>query len=415
MADIFISYSKTDRAVAAALANELRSAGYSVWWDADLAPGEVSNDVIRRRIFATKATIVVWSATSIRSQWVNAEATLANQLGKLISVRVGSLSDVDIPLPFNTVHVAPISNRLAIASALSQRGVFSNHAAPSNAKEGRRRAALFILLLASTEVAAMALRADMDIVDFLKSRYWRTEHVPVKSAKPDLIEASGSRNIELRGSKNAQEESQKLPVVADSQAAPSDANNFVVAAPQTPDDAPGRKKASSVSEPLQTVSPFDVSANLLKDTVRLRDRIKFAEEKFALGNQATKSWDEQSLRVKSLIDSHDKQAAACEIAKQDLKRRVENGTPDVFLSDGKRHVAECDEARRRYRGMIASLETSVAKMRVTVDHIVENMNQLGTQQTEQLQRKKVLDQLIGATSSTVKNDIDAFTKKQLSH
>lgn len=199
-----------------------------------------------------------------------------------------------------------------------------------------------------------------------------------------------------------------LPGAALAQAPPQTAGNATIVGSEPPS---ARLGAGAAADP----GPRADGGKLREEMGKLDRRIKEAEEKIGLGKQASKSWDEQSDRVKNLIESHDKQAAACEIAKQDLKRRAENGTPEVFLSDGKRHVVECDEARKRYRGMIASLETSVAKMRVTVDHVIENINQLGNMQTEQLQRKKVLDQLIGATSSTVKNDIDAFTKKQLSH
>ncbi|MGO9743867.1 MAG: TIR domain-containing protein [Roseiarcus sp.] len=33
MADVFISYSKHDRAIAEALADYLRAEGFDVWWD----------------------------------------------------------------------------------------------------------------------------------------------------------------------------------------------------------------------------------------------------------------------------------------------------------------------------------------------------------------------------------------------
>lgn len=195
------------------------------------------------------------------------------------------------------------------------------------------------------------------------------------------------------------------------QAPPQTAGNATIVGNEPPLAAGKPGSGSVAADP----GPRAEGGKLREEMAKLDKKIKEAEEKLGLGKQASKSWDEQSARVKSLVDSHDKQAAACQLAKDDLKRRVENGTPEAFLTDGKRHVAECDEARKRYRGMIASLETALSKMRVTVDHVVENMNQLGKQQTEQLERKKVIDQLIGATSNTVKNDLDAFMKKNVGH
>ena len=46
MPDVFISYSKTDRAIAEALADDLRDRGVEVWWDYQLYAGDDFHDAI---------------------------------------------------------------------------------------------------------------------------------------------------------------------------------------------------------------------------------------------------------------------------------------------------------------------------------------------------------------------------------
>jgi len=47
MADVFISYSKADRAVAEALAADLKARSFDVWWDFELYAGDDFHDMIR--------------------------------------------------------------------------------------------------------------------------------------------------------------------------------------------------------------------------------------------------------------------------------------------------------------------------------------------------------------------------------
>ena len=101
MADVFISYSRDDRAHAETIAQALQAEGYSVWWDPDIRPGETWDAVIDRELHAAACVIVVWSATSIASKWVRAEATAADNRQVLVPVRLDATS---LPVPFNLIQ-----------------------------------------------------------------------------------------------------------------------------------------------------------------------------------------------------------------------------------------------------------------------------------------------------------------------
>ena len=45
MADIFLSYAREDLAVARQFASAFERAGFTVWWDQSLAPGEAFDHV----------------------------------------------------------------------------------------------------------------------------------------------------------------------------------------------------------------------------------------------------------------------------------------------------------------------------------------------------------------------------------
>lgn len=74
MADIFISYAREDREWVEKLAKALTGEGYTVWWDWDLLVGKRYRETIETELQTCKATIVVWSQHSVRSDFVRDEA-----------------------------------------------------------------------------------------------------------------------------------------------------------------------------------------------------------------------------------------------------------------------------------------------------------------------------------------------------
>jgi TIR domain-containing protein/YARHG domain-containing protein len=121
MVDIFISYSRDDRAEAEEVANFLSEKGYQVWWDADLVAGDVYREKIRSIIQDCKVAIVIWTESSIAKSWVLDEAGVASTAGKLIPVRADELAPEQIPYGFGQLQTVPLSDRGKLIDAVRRR------------------------------------------------------------------------------------------------------------------------------------------------------------------------------------------------------------------------------------------------------------------------------------------------------
>ncbi|MEM1133725.1 MAG: toll/interleukin-1 receptor domain-containing protein [Pseudomonadota bacterium] len=106
MTDVFISYTRSDRPLAHALAVAAAERGFSVWWDSELAAGEDFQAEIDQLLDQAKTVIVIWSDQSLASKWVKSEASRAFDRGVLTPVMVHSLQP---PVPFNTTHTHDLS------------------------------------------------------------------------------------------------------------------------------------------------------------------------------------------------------------------------------------------------------------------------------------------------------------------
>ncbi|MHA7819269.1 MAG: TIR domain-containing protein [Erythrobacter sp.] len=103
--DIFISYSRADRDRVTHIARGLEQAGYTVWWDRHIKPGQDFGQVIEEAINAAKAVVVVWSNHSVRSNWVRDEAQFGVQHDRLVPVMIDA---VNTPLGFGRIHAAEL-------------------------------------------------------------------------------------------------------------------------------------------------------------------------------------------------------------------------------------------------------------------------------------------------------------------
>ena len=97
MADVFISYAKTDRPLALKLAAMLEAEGWTTWWDTSLTIGDDFRNEIMTELGRARAVIVIWTDTSIKSDWVRSEAGRALADRKLIPVKLPHLVYEDLP------------------------------------------------------------------------------------------------------------------------------------------------------------------------------------------------------------------------------------------------------------------------------------------------------------------------------
>nr|HQU28100.1 toll/interleukin-1 receptor domain-containing protein [Nitrospirales bacterium] len=103
--DIFLSYARDDRDRVQLMARTLESLGWSVWWDRRIPTGKQFARVIEEQLDASRTVVVVWSKTSIQSDWVHTEAAEGLRRRVLFPIRI---DDVKIPLEFRRVQAADL-------------------------------------------------------------------------------------------------------------------------------------------------------------------------------------------------------------------------------------------------------------------------------------------------------------------
>ena len=82
-----------------------QTAGWSVWWDPEIVPGEEFDTLISRELAAARALVVVWSPASVDSRWVRGEARDAADRGVLFPVRFDNAKP---PIDFRAVQTTDL-------------------------------------------------------------------------------------------------------------------------------------------------------------------------------------------------------------------------------------------------------------------------------------------------------------------
>ena len=106
LADVFISYARTDQEIAANVAETLRSEGFDVWFDTRIYAGADWESLLMGTLASAKAVLVLWSERSVTRPWVLKEAMIAMETRRLVPVRI---DDCKVPAPFDSRQAAKMS------------------------------------------------------------------------------------------------------------------------------------------------------------------------------------------------------------------------------------------------------------------------------------------------------------------
>jgi len=105
MADVFVSYARSDKARVAPLVAAIEAKGWSVWWDPEIDAGQQFDDQIEAALKGARAVLVVWTPASAASRWVRGEAREAADRGTLVPVRFEGAS---LPMDVRAIHTTDL-------------------------------------------------------------------------------------------------------------------------------------------------------------------------------------------------------------------------------------------------------------------------------------------------------------------
>ena len=106
MSDVFLSYAREDATTARQLAEHFREEGWSVFWDREIPVGKIWEDTIEDQLSRATCVVVLWSAASIGSDWVRAEAAAAVDRGVLVPALIDRTSP---PVRFRIIQSADLA------------------------------------------------------------------------------------------------------------------------------------------------------------------------------------------------------------------------------------------------------------------------------------------------------------------
>lgn len=105
MSDVFLSYSHLDKDSAERIAKAFQYRGWSVFWDKDIPPGKTYDHFINEHLQKALCVVVLWSASSVTSDWVKEEAQQGMKRGKLVPILIEQVAP---PLGFGRIEAAEL-------------------------------------------------------------------------------------------------------------------------------------------------------------------------------------------------------------------------------------------------------------------------------------------------------------------
>jgi hypothetical protein len=193
MSDIFLSYANDDHDRVERVVQALEHRGWSVFWDRHVTPGQKWEEVLETHLANARCVVVLWSARSVDSPWVNFEAGVAKHRRVLVPARLDA--EVKIPAMFTALQapakVLDASGSLgpgfealtgSISALLSKRKLFLQIAA-----------GVFLLLLAFGLGAAKVAR------ESASARSARASAEAAERAAREILAATGSLGLKHVG------------------------------------------------------------------------------------------------------------------------------------------------------------------------------------------------------------------------
>jgi adenylate cyclase len=105
MADVFVSYARSDKNRVAPIIAAIEEQGWSVWWDPAIVPGQEFDQQIAAELGIAGAVVVVWTPASVQSRWVRGEAREGAERGILVPVRFESAV---LPIDVRAFHTTDL-------------------------------------------------------------------------------------------------------------------------------------------------------------------------------------------------------------------------------------------------------------------------------------------------------------------
>ena len=106
MTDIFFSYSSKDRDRVRPIYEALTALDFDVFWDQQVPAGTDWDTWIKEKLASARSAVVFWSLSSVASDNVRHEATVAKTQGKLVLVMLDNLRVNQFPMGLFTTQAA---------------------------------------------------------------------------------------------------------------------------------------------------------------------------------------------------------------------------------------------------------------------------------------------------------------------
>ncbi|MEO8618872.1 MAG: TIR domain-containing protein [Sphingomicrobium sp.] len=103
---VFVSYARPDESWARAVIDRLEAAGFKTWWDGLIPGGERFGSQIAEALDSASAVVVLWSKNSLKSDWVQDEASVGRDQHRLVPLTIDGSPP---PLGFRQIQCIDIS------------------------------------------------------------------------------------------------------------------------------------------------------------------------------------------------------------------------------------------------------------------------------------------------------------------